>query len=142
MLPDDGRFAAVAARLGAGLLSDVRAAYRTYDVTIALPKLRLRSALPLKDTLVGLGMRLACSDADFSGITKADPLQVTDVVHEAVVTLDEKGIEAAAATAVVVGKVSLPGPPVTVTVDRPFLFAVTDVATGVPLFLGRVLAPA
>jgi serine protease inhibitor len=34
-----------------------------------------------------------------------------------------------------------PPPPVTVIIDRPFLFAIIHTATGLPLFLGQVSHP-
>ena len=52
----------------------------------------------------------------------------------------EKGTEAAAATAVIVGKTSAP-PPVELTADRPFDFAIIDRPTGATLFVGRVVDP-
>jgi serpin B len=56
--------------------------------------------------------------------------------------VDESGTEAAAATAVVFRATSAgPGDPVTMTVDRPFLFALRDLPTGAILFLGRVVDP-
>jgi serpin B len=56
-------------------------------------------------------------------------------------TVDEQGTEAAAATAVVAGVVSAPMVDLELTVDRPFLVVLHDVATGTPLFLGRVDDP-
>jgi len=67
-------------------------------------------------------------------------LFVSDVVHQAFVKVNEKGTEAAAATAVVNGITSLPsGRPV--EINRPFLFAIRDNATGAIVFLGRVVNP-
>lgn len=87
--------------------------------------------------------RAFTDDADFSGITTADALHISSVVHKAYVDVDEMGTEAAVATAVLVNRVSLQirSEPVTVTVDQPFLFAITDTSTGAPLFLGRVSDP-
>jgi serpin B len=55
--------------------------------------------------------------------------------------VDEAGTEAAAATAVVIGITSAPSSPVEVTVDRPFVFLIRDIETGVVLFVGRVVNP-
>jgi len=56
--------------------------------------------------------------------------------------VDEKGTEAAAATAVIVGLTSVPSrEPIEIRVDRPFLFAIRDRETGTVLFLGRVVDP-
>ena len=67
-------------------------------------------------------------------------LFIQDVVHQAFVAVDEKGTEAAAATAVIVGETSAP-PPATLAIDRPFVFAIIDRPTGATLFIGRVLDP-
>ena len=52
--------------------------------------------------------------------------------------MDEKGTEAAAATAVVMAGTGMPGSPVTLTIDRPFFFVIRDIPTGAILFVGRV----
>ncbi len=79
--------------------------------------------------------------ADFSGMTGSPDLFVSDILHEAFVAVDEKGTEAAAATAVVMDLRALPADPAVLEIDRPFLFALRDRETGTVLFLGRVLDP-
>ena len=79
--------------------------------------------------------------ADFRGITGEASLFISDVIHQANIDVDEKGTEAAAATAVVMRESAPPGEPVTLRVDRPFLFALRDVPTGAVLFLGRLANP-
>jgi serpin B len=98
----------------------------------------------LADALRALGMPIAFdrSRADFSGITAAEQLVIADVIHQANIDVDEKGTEAAAATAVVMETTSAPAEePVTVRADRPFLFLLRDLPTGAVLFLGRVSDP-
>ena len=64
------------------------------------------------------------------------------MIHQANIDVDEKGTEAAAATAVVMRATALPRlEPVTLTVDRPFLFALRDLESGAVLFLGRIADP-
>ena len=114
---------------------------RPVQIGLAMPKFTVRSALDLKQALAGLGMTDAFGPAaDFSGITTAEPLQVSTVRHDAVVRVDEHGTVAAAATGVGIettaGVALIP-----VTVNRPFLFVITDTASGAPLFLGRVTDP-
>jgi serpin B len=65
-------------------------------------------------------------------------LFIQDVVHQGFIAVDEKGTEAAAATAVSVGETSAP-PAATLAVDRPFVFATIDRPTGATLFIGRVV---
>ncbi|MBV9379449.1 MAG: serpin family protein [Streptosporangiaceae bacterium] len=129
-----------------GVLDGLRAAPRV-RMRLDLPKFRLTAGFRLDDTLKALGVVLAFDDtgrADFSGITEAKLLRIKAVVHKAYIDVDEQGTEAAAATAVVMQTLSLirpPDPVVTMIVDRPFLFAITDTATGLPLFLGQVARP-
>ena len=79
--------------------------------------------------------------ADFSGMSSQSDLHIDDVVHKAFVSVDEAGTEAAAASAVIVGTTSMPPEPVTVTLDRPFVFLIRDIKTGTILFIGRVMNP-
>jgi len=62
------------------------------------------------------------------------------VIHKAFIDVAEKGTEAAAATAAVMGRMSLPSGLV-ISVDRPFIFVLRDQPTGAILFMGRVLDP-
>ena len=79
--------------------------------------------------------------ADFSGMAAAEKLLIDDVLHEGFIAVDEAGTEAAAATAVMMRTESMPVADVEMVVDRPFLFVIHDVATAVPLFIGRVTDP-
>jgi serpin B len=145
VLPD-GPLAPVESRLARDGLGGLLAGLATRQVTLALPRFRVTGQVSLGPALAGLGMPLAfTSRADFTGITTVQPVHISDVVHQAYLDVDEQGTEAAAATAVVIraaARVLAPGPPVEMIVDRPFLFAITELASGWPLFLGRVTDPA
>ena len=139
--PPDPAPADLAARLGALTGRGMRR-----RVTLALPRFRQEGEYRLIPALQRLGIRQAFQPgvADFTGITTAEPLSISAVVHKAHIDVDEHGTEAAAATAVVasaMAAVRLTAPPVTMTVDHPFLFAITDTSTGLLLFLGRVTRP-
>jgi serpin B len=111
-------------------------------VELRLPKFDFATNTTLGDTLAAMGMPTALSDrADFSGITADAQLFIADVVHQANITLDEKGTEAAAATAAVFAGTSAPTDVAVVTLDRPFTFWLRHVATGAVLFMGRVNDP-
>jgi serpin B len=121
----------------AAVLDKVRPA----TVTLAMPRFTARSALDLSETLQAAGMPAAFSTAaDFSGITDDADLYIDSVQHKTFVRVDEKGTEAAAASGADAQAVSAPVAR-TVTVDRPFLFVITDTTTGAPLFLGRISDP-
>lgn len=108
-------------------------------VVLSLPKWSFESENPLKEPLMALGMEAAFGAADFSGMDGHGGLFISEVYHKAFVAVDEEGTEAAAATAVALNESA--SPPVTLTFDRPFLFAIYDKPTGQILFFGRVAKP-
>jgi serpin B len=143
VLPD-GPLAALRPKIAAGGLRGMLAGTARYQVTLSLPRFRLETAFDLVPVLRRLGVREAfTADADFSGITAAERLLISAVAHKAYVDVDEQGTEAAAATAVSFRPTAaFRAPPrVTMIVDRPFLFAIIDSATSLPLFLGQVSRP-
>ena len=113
------------------------------SVQLALPRFKFTSAsISLTDALTSLGMGVAFGgSADFSGMTKDDVLCIGDVLHKAFVSVDEFGTEAAAATAVVMVRRSMPLVDATVRADRPFVFLIRDRATGAVLFAGKIVDP-
>lgn len=144
ILPDGPLAPCERAAGGAGLDS-LLTGISWQQVDLALPKFRQHTRLDLSTVLMRLGIvdAFSAAAADLGGITAAERLCVDKVVHMAHIAVDERGTEAAAATAVVARTAAaFGGVPVTVTVDRPFLFAITDTVTGLPLFLGRVTDPA
>lgn len=113
-------------------------------VNLSMPKFDFETRTGLAELLARLGMPSAFSDrADFSAITTAEPLQIGGVIHQANITVDERGTEAAAATAVVLRTMSLPPQDevVRLALDRPFTFFVRDLTTGTVVFAGRVADP-
>jgi serpin B len=139
IVPDN--LAAFEAALSPQLLDTIMDAMHAYALDLKLPKFRFDAPLGLKDVLVALGMTDAFNEAaDFSGIDGTRNLLIQDVLHKGFVSIDEKGTEAAAATAVLVGDTAAPEP-ATLVVDRPFLFLIRDKPTGAILFVGRVVDP-
>jgi serpin B len=119
---------------------------RPQKVEVSLPRFKLTGAFSLRDTLAALGMKraFASGEADFRGMDGGrEPLFLSAVEHRAFVETNEEGTEAAAATGVVVGSLSMEprGAVPVFRADHPFVFAVRDVRTGVLLFLGRVARP-
>lgn len=141
LLPD-GDLATAEQALDADRLATLLDAPRPTQVRLRLPKVDVSTQSELTPPLNALGVRTVFTrDADLSGIT-ASELAVQAVLHEAVLKLDEQGLEGAAATAVMMRLMSLPtGPPVDLTVDRPFLLVVRHRASGVVYFLARVVDP-
>lgn len=112
-------------------------------VQLALPKLQFQWRAGLVPALEQLGVSQATDPAraDFSGMDGTRELFIGSVTHQAFLAVDERGTEAAAATAVEMAAGSVPPPPVPFLVDRPFLLLIRDDATGAPLFLARVVDP-
>jgi serpin B len=146
VVPDSGRFAEIAAGFGPADLEALRSSWGDYEVDLTFPKFEFSADLNLNDTLKRMGMVAAFTDprlpdgADFTGIVAARELFITDVVHQAFISVDEIGTEAAAATAVLFGVTSMPQS-ATLVVDRPFLFFIQHTGTGEILFLGQVVDP-
>lgn len=118
---------------------------------ILLPRFKLEESYGLKAPLKNMGMETAFNPrtADFTGLTTStasrDRLFISKVIHKAFVEVSEKGTEAAAATAVMMGRPTsvpqvFPFTPV-FRADRPFLFLIRDRRTGAVLFLGRLSEP-
>ena len=109
--------------------------------SIYLPKFEFDSKYSLNENLKALGMPTAfSSSADFSGMTEEEKLFISEVIHQAYVKVDEKGTEAAAATAVVM-MASSAGPRSIFKADHPFIFIIQEKQTGNILFLGKVINP-
>ena len=128
-----------------GLLAGLLSGGAECQVDLSLPRFRVDAGFMLKDTLQALGVRTAFTGAaDFSGITEDEPVYIKAVVHKAYIDVGEEGTEAAAATAVVFATLAMvrkPQPDVTLVFDRPFLFAIVETGSGLPLFLGQFTRP-
>jgi len=139
----DGDIAAFEAKLDGAKLDAITSSFGTKMVTLKMPKFKIEGAtFSVKDALKGLGMNKAFTPgaADFTAITKDEPLFVSDVAHKSFVNVDENGTEAAAATAVIFVTTSVPES-VELTVDKPFWFGIRDRKTGALVFTGRVVNP-
>jgi serpin B len=130
--------------LSATRVQTLLASMTSQTVILALPKFTFTTdSVHLGLPLVALGMKDAFSmkDADFTGMAKEKPLFIADVVHKAMVGVDENGVEAAAATAVMMSGGAAPSQQKQMTVNRPFFFGIYDQPTSTWLFLGHVTDP-
>jgi serine protease inhibitor len=152
ILPDDvNGLAKVEAALTAEQLADW-ANVPSAEVKLYLPKFKIEPpTLPLGEALQTLGMTTAFDkpqgSANFDRMAPRRPddyLYISRVFHKTFMSMDEKGTEAAAATAVAMARASAimrPPEPVEVKVDHPFIFAIQHRASGACLFLGHVANP-
>jgi serpin B len=141
--PDREQFDAFETSLDADRVGEIVGNLERTNMTLRMPTFEFASDFQLSEMLQAMGMTTAFSqeEADFSGIDGTRQLFIRDVLHKGFVSVDETGTEAAAATAVVIERESLPPAPIEVTIDRPFVFLIHDVETGTILFVGRVLDP-
>ena len=142
LLPKEGSFYAFKSSLNEQIFQEIVSAFNKKNVELSMPKFEYESEFSLAGTLADMGMTDAFSmAADFSGITGSDELFIKDVVHKTFVSVDEAGTEAAAATAVIIDQKAVPGEPVIVTLDRPFIYLIRDIETGTILFMGNMMNP-
>ena len=140
VLPDD--FATFETELDVTTLDTVLGSLQYALVTTELPRFELEMDVSIKSELQALGMVTAFNDpASFEGIMPGGPGMISDVIHHTVMIVDEKGVEAAAATGITLDEGGGEEPQYAITFDRPFLVIVRDVPTGTLLFFGRVLDP-
>jgi serpin B len=133
----------------AALIVDLNAA-DVADVRLQMPRFHADFQASLAEALQKAGMATAFDrqKADFRGMTGAPPapqVAIGDVIHSAVIDVNEESSEAAAATVVPMAATAMAQQyepvPVPFIVDRPFLFFITDQQTGAVLFQGRILDP-
>ncbi len=153
LLPDKaGGTESLEKKLDAKLFAE-NTALNASDLELYLPKFKIEPpAAHLGKILTELGLTstfdIPPGSANFDGIAAKTPeeyLFLSEVIHKTFIAVDEKGTEAAAATALLMlaGSAAMPDPPkpIEVRVDRPFLFAVQHVPTKTLLFLGKVADP-
>ncbi|MFH1807307.1 MAG: serpin family protein [Pseudomonadota bacterium] len=143
LLPAAGQFSTFEDALTAESLQSIVDSMSDGEVILSLPRWTFGTpSITLRDVLQGLGMHDAfvSGTADFSGMDGSRELFIGNVLHKAFISVNEKGTEAAAATAVVMEGSGMPSGPY-ITCDRPFIYAIRDLATGTVLFLGRVTRP-
>ncbi|XP_060945152.1 probable serpin E3 [Limanda limanda] len=128
-------------QLNARQLASWDTGLRRTKMDIFLPRFRMQNKFNLRSVLPAMGISDAFNPtaADFTGISEAEGLYVSDAFHEVRIEVTEDGTKAAAATAMVLLKRSRA--PV-FKADRPFLFLLRQVNTGSVLFMGRVMNPA
>jgi serpin B len=138
IVPDAGSFDTVESSLSGDMLRGVFDALYARTFVLEMPRFETGGGLDLKKTMSDLGMAAAFGpSADFSGMLASPAVSLGASGHEATITVNEEGTEAAAGT--FVGATH--GYAYDLTIDRPFIFLIRDRPTGTILFLGRVLDP-
>ncbi|XP_006133744.2 alpha-1-antiproteinase-like [Pelodiscus sinensis] len=109
------------------------------SVNLYIPKFSISATYDLKNHLINMGITDVFTDqADLSGITGERELKVSRAVHKAVLNVDERGTEAAAATAIEIMPMSMPQ---TIEYNCPFLMLIFEKTTNSTLFIGKINNP-
>lgn len=112
-------------------------------VDLAMPTLELEPpTLDLAPALDEAGLGGLYDTPDLTGITTVENLQVSQVMQQAYLSLDEAGTVAAAVTEIATGTSAMPADPaVAMHVDRPYLLRIAHTESQLPLFLAAVRSP-
>ena len=141
VLPDDPRgLPALEAQLTEERLTTWLSHLTARQTDVELPRFAMENRLELTAALKQLGVVDAFSAPDFGAMGQVG-FAISSVVHQATVTVDEHGTEAAAATGVMSSRMARRAPPFAFHADHPFLFVIRDTGSGALLFLGRVNDP-
>ncbi|MCL2066233.1 MAG: serpin family protein [Treponema sp.] len=114
-------------------------------VVAALPKFDYEYEVTMNDALIAMGIEDAfckkTADLSRMGNWIYGDLWINKVMHKANIAVDERGTKAGAATVIEVGGItSVPPPPKYVILDRPFVYAIIDNDTNLPIFMGTLLS--
>ncbi len=116
------------------------------DIQVKIPKFKYAyDEKNMKQILsqMGMGIAFSESEADFTRINSEGNLFISDVKHKSFIETNEEGTEAAAVTSVEVGTTSAGGDdkPFYFTVNKPFVYFISEKATNSILFIGVVYNP-
>ncbi|XP_038445495.1 LOW QUALITY PROTEIN: alpha-1-antitrypsin-like, partial [Canis lupus familiaris] len=139
ILPDEGKMQHLESKLTKEVLAKFLEKRYARSASLRLPKLSISGTYDLKNILSKMGItKVFSAEADLSGITEEGPLMLSKGLHKAVLTIDEKGTEAAGATFLEAIPMSMPP---SVDFNKPFLIIIVDRDTKSPLFMGKVVNP-
>ncbi len=147
LLPRENDIAALEGMIDRQYVSGLKDDLASEYVDLYLPKFTFEMSFKLSETLKSMGMPTAFGmSANFSGMTGDDSLYIDEVLHKSFVEVNEKGTEAAAATAVIMqekigGGGSTTPQPIEFRADHPFIFFIEHRDSGQILFMGKVEDP-
>jgi len=142
-----GDFDQISQYLNLGNLEMWRQNAQERNFILKMPKFKMKYKMAnMKDDLMEMGLVKPFSfhPDNFTKLfsNPTDDLKISRVIHDAMIEVDEKGTEAAAATIVeVVERVSLPSFPSVIVLDKPFIFFIQEKHSGAILFMGKLGDP-
>ena len=138
--PGEGRLQEFAASLTTERLNAYIDSAENRLMDLKMPKFEVEFSASLGEMLQDMGLTDAFDAelADFSAICEDDPICISEILQRVKVVVNEQGTEAAAATMITMasGAMMDPPKPVELTLDTPYLYAIVDLESGVPLFIG------
>jgi len=142
-LPREGKdLKGLIENINAGDWSEWMKGFKDRKGHIGLPRFKVEYSKTLNNTLISMGMGPAFEGNAFQAMAPIDGLFIDKVMQKTYIDVNEEGTEAAAVTGVIVGVTAIrPDDSFEMTVDRPFLFAITDSATQSILFMGSIVNP-
>lgn len=119
---------------------------RESSVILKMPKFKMKhkeNDLRAKLENMGLVIPFSPNSDNFTKIFEGTfpPMLISRVIHEALIEVDEKGTEAAAATIIEIGVTSMPSGPTIITLDKPYYFLIKEKSSGAILFMGKLGNP-
>ena len=144
LLPEGELSEYVSSLTGEKLLNTVQSAKEEFS-HLRLPKFDFEYDRSFTEDLIALGLSPAF-DPDLAsfipmGSGPNGELYLSEVYQKVKIIVDEEGTEAAAVTEAAVAEESAMEFPTEIFFDRPFLYAVVETATGLPLFMGAYDMP-
>ncbi|KAK7907381.1 hypothetical protein WMY93_015993 [Mugilogobius chulae] len=139
VLPDDGKMKEVEDVICKDHIRHWHDSLSRNSVDVEMPKFAISGDAALDESLKEMGMTNAFGDtADFGGISDEVKLKVSKASHQAVLSVDETGTEAAAATTIEVMPMSMPE---RMILNKPFLVFILEHSTRSILFMGKISNP-
>ncbi|KAA8583291.1 alpha-1-antitrypsin homolog [Etheostoma spectabile] len=140
VLPDEGKMKEVEGYINKDYIKHWHDSLFRSSVDLFLPKFSISAEAALDSPLKEMGITDAfANNADFSGMSDEIKLKVSKVSHQAVLSVDETGTEAAAVTTIEVMPMSMPE---TIKLDRPFMVFILEHSTRSIVFMGKISNPA
>jgi len=112
--------------------------WRGHNAVIIMPEFELEFEITMNNVLQNMGLATAFAPgADFSGLVTESPLpgfEIDQVLQKVRIIVDKYGTEAAAVSGAILSTISSPPPPL--IFNTPYIFAIYDLESGIPLFMG------